>query len=374
MPDSPQGIALGENAGVKVGINSLFLIPREVGGVEVHLRGLLSELRRAAPSLELIVFTNSENHDSFQDYSRVRIGVRAVSRPRRIWAEQFSLPRAARATGIDLLYSPGYTAPLRMRCAQVVTIYDTQFLDFPADFSWVQRQAHRVLVGGAARVADAITTISMFSADRIHENLGVPRDHIFVAPSGLSGSFAEPHACAQERPFLLYVANTYPHKNAARLVEAFARIADRIPHTLVIVGQPREGEPPAHPRVRRLYYIEQAELIGLYQNADLLVFPSLYEGFGRPVLEAMEAGTRVIAAGAGAVPEIGGDAATYFDGTRTEAIAEAIVEALAEPEDVRARYLAAGRAQAARYDWVAGAQNTLTAFTYALARHTHRKT
>jgi glycosyltransferase involved in cell wall biosynthesis len=352
---------------VRIGVNTLFLIPREVGGTEIYVRSLLPALQRNSRDISIVVFTNRENHDTFSDYERVRVEVPAVSRPRRIMAEQTVLPRAAVETGVDVLYSPGYTAPLRLAVPQVVTIHDTQFLDYPDDFPRLSRLAQRILIRGAARAARAITTVSEFSRRQISRHLRVPIDKVTVAHSALSGTFAQPHPCSHPRPFLLYVANTYPHKNAIRLVRAFDRIADRIPHSLIICGQPRNGEPPPHPRVKRLHYIDYAELVGLVQAADLMVFPSLYEGFGRPVVEAQEAGTRVIASGAAAIPEIGGDGATYFDATREEAIADAIVEAMNEPAEMRSQIVAKGRENARRFTWDACARRTLDALESALA-------
>jgi len=353
---------------MRVGVNTLFLIPREVGGTEIYVRSVLPALQALDPGMEIVAFTNRENHDSFDGFERVPIGVRAQSRARRVVAEQVALPRAAFRAGIDVLYSPGYTTPLRAPCPQVVTIHDTQFLDFPADFPWLSRQVQRVLIGRGARVTGAITTVSTFSKGRIARYFHVPEDKIFVAHSALSGLFANPQPCLEEGPFLLYIANTYPHKNATRLIRAFDRIAGQIPHRLIICGQPREGEPPAHPRVKRIHHIPYAELIGLVQGADLLVFPSLYEGFGRPVVEAQEAGTRVIAARAASIPEIGGDGATYFDPSSEEGIATAILDALAESEDARQRYIDAGRENAKRFTWEACARETLRAFNHALTR------
>jgi len=352
---------------VHAGVNTLFLIPREVGGTEIYVRSVLPALLAQDAGLRVTIFTNRENHDSFAEYDRVLIDVAATSRPQRIVAEQVALPRAAARATIDVLYSPGYTAPLRGPCAQVVTIHDTQFLDFPEDFPWLSRTAQRAIVGGAARRAHAITTVSEFSRGRIAERFGVPREKIAVAHSALSGLFAQPQPCALHRPFLLYIANTYPHKNAARLVRAFGRIADRVPHMLVICGQPREGEPPPHPRVKRIHYIAYEELIGMVQAADLMVFPSLYEGFGRPVVEAQEAGTRVIASRSAAIPEIGGAGASYFDGEREESIAQAILNALDEPADARAAWTARGRENAKRFTWQACAERTLGALRTAIA-------
>jgi len=351
---------------VHVGVNTLFLIPREVGGTEIYVRSILPALLSLNAGLRVTVFTNRENHSSFAEYDRVLINVPALSRPRRILAEQLGLPRAAKRAHVDVLYSPGYTAPLRAPCPQVVTIHDTQFLDFPGDFPWHSRMAQRAIVGGAARRAGAITTVSEFSKNRIADRFGVPRIRIVVAHSALSGMFAHPQPCAIPKPFLLYIANTYPHKNATRLIHAFDLIKDRIPHTLVLCGQPREGEPPPNSRVKRIHYVAYEELIGIVQAAELMVFPSLYEGFGRPVVEAQEAGTRVIASRSAAIPEIGGDGATYFDGQNIDSIAQAIMEALQEPESKRAAMIAKGRENAKRFTWKACAEQTTMAFNLAL--------
>ncbi|MCL4693021.1 MAG: glycosyltransferase family 4 protein [Candidatus Hydrogenedentes bacterium] len=194
----------------------------------------------------------------------------------------------------------------------------------------------------------------------------MPEEKIFVAHSALSGLFEFPQPCPVEKPYLLYIANTYPHKNAPRLVRAFDRVANQIPHRLVICGQPREGEPPTHPRVDRIHHIPYEDLIGLVQGADLMVIPSLYEGFGRPVVEAQEAGTRVIAANNASIPEIGGEGATYFDATTDEGIARAILAALSESAEERQRYVDAGRRNAKRFTWEACARQTLAAFHHAL--------
>ncbi|MBX7258412.1 MAG: glycosyltransferase family 4 protein [Candidatus Hydrogenedentes bacterium] len=351
---------------MRIGVNTLFLIPTEVGGTEIYVRSILPAMQAEAPDIELVVFTNEENHESFSEYERVLIPVKARSRAARVIAEQVTLPRAAKKARIDALYSPGYTCPLWSLCPQVVTIHDTQILDYPETFPWLSRTVQYVLVGRGARRAGAVTTVSEFSKGRIADRYGVQRDRIFVAHSSLSGLFSHAQPCTEERPFLIYIAATYPHKNATRLVNAFASIADRIPHHLVLIGQPRAGEPPTHPRVKRLHHIPYLELVGLVQAADLMVFPSLYEGFGRPVVEAQEAGTRVIAARAGSVPEIGGEGATYFDGTSEDAIAQAILDALNEPREQRERYLAIGRENAKRFTWPACARQTIAAIHYAV--------
>lgn len=349
---------------MRVGVNALFLIPGQVGGTEGYLRDLLPGL--ATAGVDLLLYTNRENHDTFEDWGRLLIDVPATSRAARLVAEQTRLVKAVRSSGVDVLYSPGYVGPLYPGRPHVVVVHDTQFLDMPQGFPLAWRLGHRMLVGGAVKRSQAVVAVSEFSRQRIIEHYRVPEERVFVAGSGCIGAFAAPRPCPVDGPFLLYVANTYPHKNAPRLVRAFARIAGDIPHSLVIVGRPRQGEPPPHPRVKRLKRVTQDELAGLYHGCDLVVHPSLYEGFGRPLIEAQEAGARIVASDAAAIPEVAGDGATYFDATSEETIAGAIADALNEPPEARAGHIERARRNAARYTVQACAQSTLEALTHAI--------
>ncbi|GMW03312.1 MAG: hypothetical protein AMXMBFR84_44460 [Candidatus Hydrogenedentota bacterium] len=218
----------------------------------------------------------------------------------------------------------------------------------------------------------AITTLSEFSKSRIVATLGVDSDRIVVTYSGVDGTFAEPSSSPVERPYLLCVGRTYPHKNAARLVRAFDRVASEIPHALVLLGKPDRGEPPSHPRVKRIYGLDIRSLGGLYQHADLHVYPSLYEGFGRPLVEAQEAGTRVVASNAAAIPEIAGSGATYFNPRSESSIAEAILAALREPANVRTGIIQAGRENSRRFTWEFSARETLHAIRLAFESNGNR--
>lgn len=350
-----------------VGINTLFLIPGEVGGSETVLRAILDELVRLDSTLRLTLFTNRENHHSFEAFNRVPIPVAAKSRVRRIWAEQTSLPRAVRRAGVDVLYSPGYTGPLRVGCPHVVCLHDVLYKAFPAGFSFSQRLAHKLLVGPAARRASRVTTVSAFSKEEITVRLRVPEERIVVAPNAVGEIFSSLQPCSQSRPFVLCVANSYPHKNLGRLVAAFSRIADRIPHELVLVGRKRSGEPPIRPRVRRIERVSLEELAGLYQGCAAFILPSFYEGFGLPALEAMAAGARVLVSRAAALPEVCGAAGTYFDPHDDSAIANVLLEVLSESAEVRQQHIEAGRLQAAKFTWKAAAEKTLEALTAAHA-------
>lgn len=341
---------------MRVGINTLFLIPGEVGGSETVTRNLLSTLRTVAPDLELVLFTNRENDATFVDYPRVCLDVAARNRALRVVAEQTSLVRHASRAGVDVLLSLGYTAPLYAPFRQAVMVYDAQFVTHPEDFPLFSRLVQRAIIPRAARRANVVLTGSQFAKRELVERLGAPENSVKVVPFGISSVFS-PAVNEQEpgAPYLLCVCNAYPHKNLTRLVRVFQRLSREIPHRLVIVGKSGAGEPPTAPGVERRQQVTLAELVNLYRRCDLFVLPSLYEGFGFPALEAMACGARVVVARAGSLPEVAGDAATYFDPTDEDDMEKVIRTTLEESPETRARYRARGLQRAASFTWEATA-------------------
>jgi glycosyltransferase involved in cell wall biosynthesis len=259
-----------------------------------------------------------------------------------------------------------------------------QYRHFPEDFPPLALAAMRRAVPSAVRRSAVVLAPSEFSRQEIFSQLpGTPPDRVVVTPEAADPSFAEPlsGSFVAERvlaltraadPVLLAVGNTYPHKDLATAVAAYGRICDRIPHRLVLVGRPRRGEAaveaavaelPPGARFSRVGYALSGDLAALYQGADALVFPSRYEGFGLPVLEAMTAGLPVVAAREGSVPEVAGDAALYARTGDPDDFARVLLQLLDGPgaADERARLAALGRARAARFSWGATAEATLAA-------------
>jgi len=367
---------------MRIGINTLFLIPGEVGGSETYLCETVRALTALAPDEELVLFTNVENHEPLQTaFPRAtcrRLNFRAQNRYARIIREQFELPRAAGRAAVDVLWSPGYTGPLRLRCPQVLSILDMQYKAHPEDLTPLARLVTDVLVKGGARRARRIVAISEFAKRSIVQYTGVDVGSIDVTPLAADPAFgvrcsapallAVRRLIGSEAPYLLCVANTYPHKNVHALVESFARLASAIPHHLVLVGKPRLGESAvraalarvADPlRVHRLPWTSRDDLIALYQGADLFVFPSLYEGFGLPVLEAMQAGTPVVTTRRTAIPEVGGECAFYFDPDQERDLDARILAALTMPTAARATWVTRAAERARTFTWQCTADLTL---------------
>ncbi len=336
---------------IKVGVNTLFLIPGEVGGSETVTRNLLHALRTVAPQTELVLFTNLENHDTFEGYDRILLRVSARSRTWRTLAEQSVLVHAARRAGIDILLSLGYTAPVFGVLRQAVMMYDVQFLAFPDDFGRLSRTAQRWLIPQIAHRADFILTGSSFSQREIVERLRAPISNVHVVPFGVDSVFQPKGGRPFSEPYILCVANAYPHKNLRRLVRVFDRYLSSMVPRLVIVGQPGAGEPDSHPKVTRIHRVDLGELVQLYSGCDVFVLPSLYEGFGLPVLEAMACGARVVTSDCASLPEIALDAATYFDPTDEQEMGSVLLRTLQEPADVREEYRRRGFRRAGEFTW-----------------------
>jgi glycosyltransferase involved in cell wall biosynthesis len=227
-----------------------------------------------------------------------------------------------------------------------VTIHDLAWEEYPDDFAWATGWKYRTLVPRAAQSAERVICVSEFTRDDVVRRYGIDEEKIRVigeAPS-LATSDAEP----PPGPYILAVGDLRKKKNFRRLVDAFGHLrAEGLQHRLVIAGRDAgEGEGLRAPGVELLGYVPEEHLDALMRGADLLVHPSLYEGFGLVIVEAMARGTPVAAARTTALPETGGDAALYFDPLDLHDIADAILRALAD-DGLAER----GRARAAALSW-----------------------
>jgi len=376
---------------VNIGVNTLFLIPGEVGGTETYLCETLDHLTDA-PDVSTVLFANRENisllSERYGRSARVRVVAvpcRAASRPQRILVEQFVLPRHVRHSNVDVLWSPGYTTPLRCPVPMVTTIHDMQYRHHPEDLTLQARLATAILVRGASRRSRLILVPSAFSRDEVVRFTGMPSDRIRITPEAADPTFGVETPAAESArriaaltrrtaPYVLMVSNTYPHKNVDGGIRAFAALQERIPHDLVLIGKPRLGEPLIQAslaaindptRFIRMQRIARSDLVALYQGAAAFLFPSRYEGFGLPVLEAMLAGTPVVTTRGGSIPEIGGEHIWTASPDSTPEMSARLMEALSLPSAERNRRTAAARAHAATFTWQRTAQLTLDALREA---------
>ncbi|MDD5218396.1 MAG: glycosyltransferase family 1 protein, partial [Candidatus Omnitrophica bacterium] len=290
---------------MRIGVNTLFYRPTEVGGSETYLLELLHWMMQATQGHEWVFFTNLENHDVLlkrfggeRRVSFVPLRFRAGNRLSRMFWEQIVLPIKVPAQRLDLLWSPGYVLPVLVRRPQVLTVFDMQTRSFPDDFHAVATWAMNVLVSLGCRLSSRILTTSQFSKMEIIRFTRIPERRITVTPLATTEVFAEGTLDAVRArlardlpvlkyPYLLCVSFSHPHKNLAWLAEVFVKLSREIPHQLVLVGRPGRGERALQEalerqtpgRVLRLPYVSQETLVALYRAADLFIMPSLYEGF-----------------------------------------------------------------------------------------------
>jgi glycosyltransferase involved in cell wall biosynthesis len=368
---------------VHVAFNLMHLVPGETGGAEVYARRLIPALRCADPELELTLYVGGPARDV--DWGG---GVEVValrfdprSRVRRVLAEQTLLPAAVKKTAPDLLHNVFNTAPAVRAVPQVTTIHDVVFKRFPETHGLLAKGVE-VLVPLAARRSTRVLTDSEASKSDIVRFLDVPPELVDVAPlgPGIPEETRGPSAAEVRRelgigdtPLVLSVLAKRPHKNAARLIEAFAQV----PHGVLVVPgystgyedelQAQIEDAGLSERVRLLGWVDDELLDGLYRAADCFVFPSLAEGFGLPVLEAMLRGAPVACSNATSLPEVVGDAALLFDPLDVDAIAVSVRRVL-EDRELAERLRAAGLERAKRFSWDETARRTLASYRKARSR------
>jgi glycosyltransferase involved in cell wall biosynthesis len=379
-------ILLCTNQNMRIGVNTLFLIPGEVGGTETYLREVLFAMAKSFADIEWVLFTNRENDGyfrrifgQFRQFAFHPLPLRATNRYARIIREQFDLPFRVSASQVDLLWSPGYTAPFFSPCSQVVTVHDMQYKRYPQDLTFLARLATDILIKVAVARCSRIIAVSDFSRQEIIHFTRVNSEKVTFVYEAADPAFAKfipddvkqqrlKRLLSTEKPYILCVANTYPHKNVHALIEAFGQVVEKIPHQLVLVGKPRLGEPevqaalrgvPDASRIHRLLQVDYEDLFALYQGADLFVFPSLYEGFGLPVLEAMMSGVPVLTTKCGSIPEVGGDKVCYFDPAGSTDLARQMLHIVSWKSDYRKNQIMEAQKRACQFSWQQTAAKTI---------------
>jgi glycosyltransferase involved in cell wall biosynthesis len=328
-----------------VGIALLTLVPGEVGGSETYVRELLRGLGRVG-SREYRVLLPPVAPDAAEGLpSEVAADYRAArTPPQRLLAMTLAMLRPPRFAA-DVVHYPLTLQIPRVAAPTVVTLHDLQHLDLPAMFPRAERLFRRLVWHPSIRRADRVIVISEFVRDRAVALLGLDPARIRVVPQGLDHGRLAPGDGGRE-PFLLYPARRWPHKNHERLFEAFALVRRERPDLrLVLTGGGDFSSLPDGVEARG--HVPWDEVIASMRRASALVFPSLYEGFGLPPLEAMACGCPVACSNAAALPEVVGDAARLFDPRDPGAIADAVLEVLADPQP----WVERGLAHAQRYSW-----------------------
>ena len=354
-----------------------------MGGSETAARHSLTALRKLDPALDILLYAAPEARESFamEGWRVVTSPVPSRSKPRRIAAELTWLPSRLRRDGIELLHSMGTTTPPICPVPSVVSVLDLIYHHYPGTFPRAARLGLEVLVPLGARRADRVIAISQAGKDDLVATLKLSPEKVDVVHLGFG--IEETPAPAPEAELrsrfglrervVMTVAPALRHKNLGRLIGAFAALDDPA-LSLVIVGHPglegdalrrQAAEAGVADRVVFTGWISDAELEGLYRLATVFAYPSLMEGFGIPLLEAMRREVPVACSNLTSLPEVAGDAAEFFDPYDERAIAAAI-RRLLDDDGRRAELVERGRARAREFTWEKSARGLLDVYERVL--------
>ncbi|MCW5880979.1 MAG: glycosyltransferase family 4 protein [Anaerolineae bacterium] len=356
-------------------------------GINRYIYGLLTHLPAAAPHLAFTAFVADRRLADDPPDGLALAFPRWPTQSRRaarIAWEQVAQPLALRREGVDLVHGLAYALPAVRGARSVVTVHDLTVFLYPDAFNRTNRLYVATITRESVRRADAIIADSANTRADIIRLLGVAPDKVVAIPLGIDEQYrpappAEIEALRQRYGlppcFILYLGTLEPRKNYPRLIRAFAQLRRQsgLAHTLVIGGGKgwlteslfalAEQEKVAS-FVRFLGYVDEADLPALYSLADLYAFPSRYEGFGIPVVEAMACGTPVVCADNSSLPEAAGAAAILVNADDTDALAAALERGLTD-QAWRAAARRLGQAQAARFSWRASAAQLVAAYAKA---------
>lgn len=380
---------------MKIALNLLYLIPGTVGGTETYGVSLVRALAAIDPQNEYYIFLNREAQ--FLDlplpgnFHVVACKVYGKSRVLRYAWEQLVLPFQLRAFRIDIVHSLGYVGPLMSPCPTIVTIHDANFIAVKSDMSAMKRIALHFFSTQSGLRSNRVITVSEFSKAEILRALALNSNKISVTHHGPrewargittpSWDDLRKYYCIRE-PYLVAFGGSASHKNISGLIEVYASQKEQLPHQLVILGHiPPNVDIEEFVRERHLAgqlittgYIPEDHILPILGHAKLFVLPSLYEGFGLPVLEAQQAGVPVLCSSAASLPEVGGEGALYFDPQSRDDFAAAYRRALTDT-DLRSRLVTAGYENLRRFSWRKTAEQTLAIYreVHSEAHHPIRR-
>ena len=375
---------------MRIGIEASHMVAEYLTGVEYSLIELVRHLPRVDDRNEYVLYFNfvrQEYAARFESRVRPLLSDRVEARICRVpnflmqFARRWARCPIERTIGpCAVVHYPSFDMHQQSHGARVATIHDLMPLDYPDQYLAAYVALFRRTVSRIARDADALIAVSQYTKDSIVERLGVAPDRIVVVHHGVDDRF-RPAPAAQvsairrklglRGPYILFVGTAEPRKNLLHLVDAFALLCRRRPGDLelVLAGKAAWGSASLQARITALGlgarihlpgHIAGSDLPALYSGAAVFVLPSLAEGFGMPILEAMACGVPVVASNTTALPEVYGDAALGFDPTSSEAIALALERVLDDPT-LRAGLVMRGLKRAACFTWEKAARKTLGA-------------
>ncbi len=347
---------------------------RQKTGNETYVRGLLSGLEETQPpGYRICVITTAShkgNRSPCFQWLEIPLG-NFLSRNFR------AIPEALVTLKADLYHASYWTRFWAQSCPSLLMVHDLSFVSFPKGFHRHEQFVYSQVVQKCARAARHLVTVSEFSKQELMTHWKIAPDDITVTYDGIDAHFQPAQTASQTaEPYILYVGNLHPRKNLVRLIEAFVLLKSKrhIPHHLKIVGQAAWLADDIFRAVRNRNlenaveftgYVEQSKLVSLYQQATLTVYPSLYEGFGLPPMEAMACGCPVVTSNRTSLPEVTGGSAVLVNPDSAADIARGI-SCILDDNGLREQLITAGPRQAGKFTWRGCAEQTVLAYDKAL--------
>jgi glycosyltransferase involved in cell wall biosynthesis len=373
----------GSQSPPSVGLNLIYLVPGETGGMEVYARELIRAMRTLPDAPRLTAFVSREGAEAKLDWldglPTVDVGVASRRRTEWVRGEQQLLPRMARKAGVGVLHSLASTAPLHGRFKRVTTVHDLIYLVHPEAHFGVLALGMRVVVGQAAKRSHRVIAVSQSTGRDLEQRLHIARERIDVIPNGVLPAPPRDDAAVEQarraydldgRKVVLAASAKRPHKNLPRLLAAAAQMPPERRPILLLPGYPTDHERELREQsaalgldgdTRFLGWLDADSLEALYGVADAFVMPSLYEGFGLPVLEAMARGVPVACSDRSSLPEVAGDAAVLFDPEDVGQIRDALERLLGE-DGTAERLRQAGFERVKQFSWRRCAEETVQSY------------
>ncbi len=358
---------------LRIGVNALYLLPGGVGGTEIYLRQLLRALAEIDSPHHYLVFTNCETGSDLlprsSRFEQCPQPVDAVNRVSRILFEQFRLPGAVRRQKVNVLLNPGFTGPVLSGVPSVTVFHDLQHVRHPEHFRSFDLLFWRFLLWQSAKKSKHLIAVSEATQRDLVQHYHVSADAVSVVMHGVEPEFFSLGRIPDEGlPYVLCVSTLHPHKNLERLVRVFAQLRSKRPQLrLVLAGmrgfqtkqiEKQISDSGVAAAVDVTGWIARERLYDLYRRATVFVYPSTFEGFGMPVLEALAAGVPVACSDIPPLREVAGGAALFFNPGREDEMVEALDRLLSDAA-LAGGLAAAGKARARLFTWENAARATL---------------
>lgn len=362
---------------MRIGINARYL-QRQITGIERYILELIQHLEKIDTKSEYVLFFNKhKNLPKLLHNRNVTYYVSPRSSKTRFWRilwEQFFLAFELKKNNIDVFHGPAFVLPLIKPCKYVVTVHDLSHITHPQGYTFLNRLYLHLFMRRSLKLADVVIADSYATKNDLLKFFSLPQEKIRVIYLGYTPplqTVSKPKYFTMRDPFILCVGSLIPRKNIERCIDAYHQLHKKgLKHKLVIIGKMGWLYQPILEKIAALKlkkdvllqdYVEEHDLGYFYKNAEVLLFPSLYEGFGLPILEAMSSGCPVITSNISSMPEVAGAAALYVNPVNTSEIVQAL-EQIMHDKNLRETLINKGYEQVKKFSWQKTAEETLKVY------------